>query len=673
MMLSAAAISLNSCTENIDESDLYTFTGEMMIDHFENNPELFSSYLTILGKVHPSSKSESTMKELLAARGHYTCFAPTNEAIDQYLDSLMQIEESHVVSKNLDELPDSVCNAIVFNSIIDHGKNEAYPTTGFTEGALGATNMNDRFIRINYGNDSLNNTIIYVNINSVIIDGDIEVENGYIHTIDKVLSPSNASSSDIIKATPNLTLFANLLDITGWDEKVLDYRDDLYEENDSAGTEYDGMNGGWHGKYPEHRYIGYTIFVEPDSIFAKNGINDVNDLLEWLKSHAYYGPETKWDTNFEDEDNAVNQFVAYHILPERLTFNHLVSFSNEYGCDAATLKTRTETQFFVNVWEYWETLGKHRRSMKITGIRNEKRINRVSIYNNETYREVMSEITVPGIKINSTNGSYNNEALNGFYYPIDDILVWNEDVPNKVLNERMRYDVTALLPEMMTNNVRQYGHEDRSDSWYFTKSYFKNVVNMSAQTEFEYLPNTGYSGSIGNWMDYQIDEFNIRGNFDFTMKLPPVPYTGTYEIRYGINANNNRGMAQIYMGENPNNLPAIGIPLDLRATATTTSATGWASDNSLGDEESINENDKTMRNLGYMKGPKYVQLASGNTLRDGQNALRRIIYTGQLEAGKTYYIRFKSVLSGTSYEFFYDYLEFVPKSVYAGNKAEDKW
>ena len=76
---SVTLFTLFSCSENIDESDLYTFTGEMAVDHFENNPEVFSSYLEILGMVHPSKRSASTMKELLAARGNYTIFAPTNQ------------------------------------------------------------------------------------------------------------------------------------------------------------------------------------------------------------------------------------------------------------------------------------------------------------------------------------------------------------------------------------------------------------------------------------------------------------------------------------------------------------------------------------------------------------------------------------------------------------------
>ena len=161
------------------------------------------------------------------------------------------------------------------------------------------------------------------------------------------------------------------------------------------------------------------------------------------------------------------------------------------------------------------------------------------------------------------------------------------------------------------------------------------------------------------------------------MKLPPVPYTGTYEIRYGVWANENRGMAQIYFGENYKNLPAIGIPIDLRSgSGTSTASTGWVAETTITptgtDSTALFENQKTMRNLGFMKGPKYVQV-SGGTARDSQNNLRKIIYTGQLEAGKTYYIRFKSVLSSTSTEFFFDYLEFVPKSVYAGENNEDIW
>jgi hypothetical protein len=536
--------------------------------------------------------------------------------------------------------------------------------------------MNDRYVDISTISEN-GQTILMVNTDSRIVKKDVEVENGYIHAVDKVLSPSKSSVSDLIIGTPNTMFFGHLLQLTGWDKKTNDYRDDSYYDWELDGVKIAGIttntrfNGTWEGKYPEHHYSGYTVFVEPDEVFANNGIDvsdgideeDIDALKEWLKDNAYYDGNTSYGDDYKDEDNAINQFVAYHILPQRLTFDKLVIFSNEKGYNNTAPNDKNIHK--TNVWEYYETMGKHRRSVKVTGIKSGKRLNRHSVYQLTSYIEISANIEIDGLIINQKNGEYENQALNGFYYTISDMHVWNKDIPGKVLNERMRYDICSLLPEMMTNNCRY----NKTASWYFHPNYFKNIPIMSDQTEFEYLSNTGNSGA-GGWLNYQTDEFNIRGQYDFTLKLPPVPYTGTYEIRYGINANGNRGMAQIYIGENMYNLSAIGIPLDLRMSDVV--VTGWVSDNGLTNDE-IEENDKAMRNNGYMKGPKYFYDDASHAGRDRSNCLRRIIYTGQLEAGRTYYMRFKSVLQTTDAEFFFDYLEIVPKSVYNGESAEDKW
>lgn len=681
MLLAAAAITLNSCSEDIDDSDLYTFTGEMMTDHFVNSPDTFSCYLTLLSKVHSSKKSVSTMRDILSARGNYTCFAPTNTAIVEYLDSLMHLDEPEVSSTDVNEIPDSIAEKIVFNSIIENGSDEAYPSTSFSKGPLGTTNMSDRYISIDYGVDEENNTITYVNVKSKIISSDIKVENGYIHVIDKVLSPSSAGIADVIMNSEGTAFFGKLLELTGWAKKMTKVRDTAWEEKyDDIRGEYNESSSGWKGRNPKNRYTKFTAFVEPDSVFEANGITSIEELKTWLKANAFYGAETSWGDDYDNEDNAVNQFVSYHLLNMDLTVNNMVTFANEFGRSASLMsqqKDKLAENFKVNVWEYWETMGKQRRSIKITAIRTGERfINRKSIYSNQkstsTYRELPSQMELFGVKINLEE----NDTHNGHIYTIEDMLVWNKDVPEKVLNERMRYDVTALFPEMMTNNIRQNRSEENcGDGYvYFNLDYLDNLMDMTPETKFIYLVNKGYSGGPGSWMNYQIDEFNIRGIPDFTMKLPPVPFTGTYEIRYGINSNNNRGMAQIYLGENWRNLPAIGIPLDLRETAIPTSVTGWKRDSEFnGDDDAINEADKNMRNLGYMKAPRYMQIGDYTGRDVDSRCLRKIIYTGQLEAGKTYYIRFKSVLS-TDAEFFFDYLEFVPKTIYAGDiEAEDKW
>lgn len=646
----------------------------MMITHFINNPDTFSNYVKLLAKVHPSKRSASTMHELLSARGNYTCFAPTNEAVQHHIDSLASIGE--LTSNDIDQVPDSVAEEIVFNSIIDNGNNEPYASTEFGDGPLTTNNMNERPIIIQFVTDSLGGKLVYINTHSRLVQSDIEVENGYIHVVDKVISPSNATVGDLIISTPNTRFFGELLRMTGWDQKMTGYRDYDYEDKDEAGASHtDRYNSGFNGKYPKLRKILYTVFVEPDSVFERYNINDVEALKDYLRANAYYDANTTYDNDYENEDNAVNQFVAYHLINVGLDWNNMVTWSNERGFYNGNLNSGSNSSFSINVWEYWETMGKHRRPLKITGIRGkQKRLNRKSIYNLTTYREITSqtEAGIPGITVNQSNGEYNNNSLNGYYFPINDILLWTEQVPTEVLNERMRYDICSLLPELINAGCRL----NRENNWFFTSDYFSTMPYMSNETEFLYLSNTSGSGGAsedgGSWMNFQSDEFNIHGIADFVLKLPPVPYDGTYEIRYGLNVNNNRGMVQVYVGTNPNNLPAIGIPLDLRIGGSS-ALVGWQKDSELGSDEAKDEVDKQMRNNGYMKGPRYFWPGSGQEGRISPNCLRRIIYTGQLNAGETYYIRFKSVLNNTAAEFFFDYLEIVPKSVYNGDVSEDRW
>ena len=78
-MLSGAAMFV-SCSENIDESNLYTFTGETIEDFLKNREDQFGNFNYILSRIG--------YDKILSAYGTYTCFAPTNEAVSSYVDSL---------------------------------------------------------------------------------------------------------------------------------------------------------------------------------------------------------------------------------------------------------------------------------------------------------------------------------------------------------------------------------------------------------------------------------------------------------------------------------------------------------------------------------------------------------------------------------------------------------
>ena len=177
-----AALSFAACNDKIDDSDLYVFKGESAYSYCAETEGL-QKFAYLCSRVRLSGKSQSTVSELLSARGNYTVFAPSDNAIQSYLDSINNTPNFDITLTS-----DSIAEYIVRNSIIDNGETPAYLSTQFTVGTLGYPNMNNRYIQIDFGTDSVSGrTIIIVNSKSHIITSDEEVSNGIVHSLDRIL------------------------------------------------------------------------------------------------------------------------------------------------------------------------------------------------------------------------------------------------------------------------------------------------------------------------------------------------------------------------------------------------------------------------------------------------------------------------------------------------------
>ena len=144
-------------------------------------------------------------------------------------------------------------------------------------------------------------------------------------------------------------------------------------------------------------------------------------------------------------------------------------------------------------------------------------------------------------------------------------------------------------------------------------------------------------------------------------------------------------MCQVYFGKDKKNLPAMGLPLDIRQAGTyramsdgnvASSLVGWEKD--IDDDDYNAEVDKKMRNNGFMKGPALYEcgVGSGTLARDREAKLRRIIVREYLYPEVTYYLKFKNVLDDdiVTTQFFMDYLEICAKEVYDNPMTpEDIW
>ena len=251
------------------------------------------------------------------------------------------------------------------------------------------------------------------------------------------------------------------------------------------------------------------------------------------------------------------------------------------------------------------------------------------------------------------------------------------------MGQRIRIDASTMFPEFMSNDLRgikQYYTEGATNCRGFAVgSNYLADVDIEDGTMFYYLP-----GLNCGWANLEADEFNVIGRYEFTMKLPPVPRAGHYELRFGVATGTQwRGMCQVYWGKDKKNLRAMGIPMDLRMGGqyrrllgeTQVSTVGWEED-IKDDDEHNDEIDKKMRNNGFMKAPNAWTQALGSTLtvRAREYVTRRILVSEDMEPNTNYYIKFKSVLDDEKKEFFMDYIEYCAKEVYDNpNEREDIW
>lgn len=617
---------LNGCDSDKVGENFYTFTGETVGSYLDANPETFGEFnkaIEIAG-----------LSALMKTYNQYTCFIPTNEAMREYY------KNENVDSLSL--LTDSVVRQMVYTHLIP---NQIYTSEYFVDGGtFVATDMNSRLVTTDFrtGDGKID---VYINGSSKVINKDIGVEgtdtiiNGVIHVIDRVLTPSIALIPDMLASDSRISLFSEAMEATQLHILLKDYEDKNYV---MPTTDAIAINGSTVCRWPKERKVGYTVFVESDEVFASKGIKNLEDLKVYAaKIYDEMYPQDASISDITDRKNSLNRFISYHIIDRTIPYNNFFFKAN--------------MDMSQTLYEFLETFCPN----TILKVSND---NGGVVINSDAVR------SVKGVSVLAAESGYDQVPINGVYHLIDDILVYDQKVKTMLLNTRIRIDATALHPEMMTNRMRTENGGDPAgvtgeENYYrFPDGYLKNVVINSNNTSLFYLQGNASSG--GAWINYQADEMMAKGQYDFTMRLPPVP-AGTYEIRFGYSANNNRAITQFYVDNEPQ-----GIPLDLRITADQPKI-GWVADSSTQDEGL--ENDKMMRNRGYMKGGT-AYMAGSASARTAPGAIRRIVCTKTWTEDGAHYIRFKSVSEDAAKEFMIDFFEYVPKNVYENPNGlpEDK-
>ena len=143
--LGVVFLALNSlfiaCTEEVDTTSRYVFKENTILDYLKKHPDTYSQYVQLLYQVSMSPISQTSVAQILSARGNFTCFAPTNDAVQTYLDSLYNTQGFDITLT-----PDSTAEFIVNNCLIDHENSPALLSTEFMEGTIETQSFAGRFV-----------------------------------------------------------------------------------------------------------------------------------------------------------------------------------------------------------------------------------------------------------------------------------------------------------------------------------------------------------------------------------------------------------------------------------------------------------------------------------------------------------------------------------------------
>ena len=707
-----AAISFTSCNREPDESNLYTFTGQTIQDYLQENDSVFHLFNVILNR--------SGYDRMMASYGQYTCYAPINSGVEKYIDSLYndpEAKEPHngLTENSVNGLSVEQCKEIaqyhlsaIMNSYIEVLSNYT--------GKEISTMMNTPFIS-KLGDDG----IVRLNDVAEVTSYDNEMINGYVHVINQVIPRTTRRVAEVLEKNPQFALFfealekCGLLDTLAVDKKLkADGTPRTYQLDNKTGR----PGSSWASTQfyvPAECKIKFTIFAEDSAAFAKAGIHNFDDLK--AKCVEWYGGAAAWydypgkaehpistGDDYENTYNVVNMFVRYHIIKAGMATSNLV-----YEQDPAN--ENWNYAFGGEPFDYYETMLPH-TLMKIwqplyqpTGAKANLWINRWRENNTLTDEigtfgsDATHQIKQDGCMI--VKAKSNIQSYNGYIHTLDRPLVYDANVPNGVLHERLRIDVGTMLYELINNDIRFASTAEigamnlngtAGDQTRLPLDYFDNLVSYNTKTKLSWY-------TTGAWRAWEADQLSGWDENDFAFRLPPVP-TGDYEIRIIYPPMGNSGLQQYYIGTstNPSSMQPMGIPVDARYPNTDVDADRIASGylKSTEFEDYGVASDLVMRNHGYMRAPASFSRGTYNTIKNrvtspdeliatisnccryeegyGTSMMRKILGVQHLEQNQTYWIRLKNLLTGyDQLGFSIDFIELVPLDIVNSQNFTEDW
>lgn len=217
----------------------------------------------------------------------YTLFVPTNEAVERYLQQRN--------FQSVTDIPREEAAYLIRYHLLE---GVAFDQSQFVSGVINAPTETDDRLSIEFREGGLGS--IYVNGVARIAQLDIKVTNGIIHSIEEVLIPITETIMQKL-LNERYAIFQQAVGATGFDEMLnTNFIEDI-DEN---------------GNLVEKRFR-FTAFVVPDSIYALEGIKNLDDLKAKLEVTS---------EDFTAPENKLNKYIAYHLISQLRSYDDLANF-----------------------------------------------------------------------------------------------------------------------------------------------------------------------------------------------------------------------------------------------------------------------------------------------------------------------------------------------------------
>ncbi|MDR1672122.1 MAG: fasciclin domain-containing protein [Bacteroidales bacterium] len=269
----------HSCKDDLEGKTFLTSDMKMIDDYIlENEADEMTLFLQVADKaviVSPTG-DKGSFRGMLHSYGKYTCFAPSNQAITEYLGSLDK--------STVDQLSVEECVTIMKYHVV----RDSLRTIDFVDGRLPLVNMLTKYITTKTVSVD-GKPEIQLNRQAIIVKKDIHCGNGYIQKIDHVLIPPALTSGEQIDDLPDdqYSLFKSIMLRTGLQDTLTVNKADN---------------------------VWFTVFLQSNAAFHEAGIDNIDDLVEKMKTaraDIALGPQPE---TMSKEDSLLWTFAAYHIV-----------------------------------------------------------------------------------------------------------------------------------------------------------------------------------------------------------------------------------------------------------------------------------------------------------------------------------------------------------------------